>query len=214
MLLQRHFVASPWIVLMTSSFSQYSNYPLYAVKNRDYVTDDFLLVSHFHCEHQYLRKRIIPPLSPLPQNPMASSYSPSSPSRTSSQHGYLRKRKQIVPPLTPLLQNPSASSYSPSSPPKIYSQHPPCIPEILVLFLSSLVAGSLWNNVRTRCSCSNKRLSSVLFCISSWVVLGCYLCNHYPLYWLCPQPAKPLSQWGFPLFLVDAIAYHSLSNSV
>ena len=102
------------------------------------------------------------------------------------QHRYLRKRS--VPPLSPLLQKPPASSYSPLSPPRISSQHPPLIPKIYVLFLSSLVAGSLWKDVRTRFSFSNKCFSLVLFCTSSWVVLGCYLCNNYPLYWLCPQP--------------------------
>ena len=49
----------------------------------------------------------------------------------------------------------------------------------LCYFSFSLVAVSFWNNVSTRCHCSNKRLSSVLFCTSSWVVLGCYLCNNY-----------------------------------
>ena len=104
------------------------------------------------------------------------------------QHQYLRK--QIIPPfpLSPLLQNPPTSSYSQSSPPRISSWQFPRIPKIFVPFSSSLVAGSLWNNVLTCCSCSNQRPSSVLFCTSFWVVLGCYLCNNYPLHWLCPQP--------------------------
>ena len=89
----------------------------------------------------------------------------------------------------------------------------PQIPETFVLFSSSLVAGSLWNNVHTCCSCSNKRPFSILFCTSSWVVLGCYLCKNYSLHWLCPHPI-PLSPLGFPLYLLEAIVYHSLSNSV
>ena len=97
--------------------------------------------------------------------------------------------KRIVPPLSPLLQNPPASSYSPSSSTRISSWQFPWIPKIFVPFSSYLVAGSLCNNVHTHCICSNKCPSSVLFfCTSSWVVLCCYLCNNYPLQWLCPQP--------------------------
>ena len=102
------------------------------------------------------------------------------------QHWYLRK--WIVPPSSPLLQNPPASSYNPpSSPSRINSWQFPQIIEIFVLFLSSLIAGSLWNNVLTCCSCNNKH-PSVLFCSSTWVVLSCYFCKNYPLYWLFPQP--------------------------
>ena len=97
---------------MTSSFSCHLNYSIYSVNNRDYLTDDFLLVSHFHCKpHRCLRTRIVPSLSPL-------------------------------------------------------------IPEIFALFSSSLVAGSLWNNVRIHCNCSNKYPHPVLPCNLSWIVLG------------------------------------------
>ena len=100
-------------------------------------------------------------------------------------HRYLRK--QIVWPSSPLLKNPPASRYSPPSPPRVSSWQIPQRPEIFVPFSSSLVAGSLWNNVHACCSFSNKRPSSVLHCNSSWVVLDYYLCNNYPLYWLCTQ---------------------------
>ena len=69
------------------SFSCNLKYSHYSLNNRDCVTDDILLVSRFHCEqHQYLRKRIVSPLSSLLQNHLASSYPPSSPPRISSQH--------------------------------------------------------------------------------------------------------------------------------
>ena len=135
-LIQKDFFVSLWIMQRTSFFSQYSNYSLIAAKNRHSVTDDFLLVSRFHCVH----------------------------------HWYLRK--QIVPPLSPILQNPLASSYSPSLPSRISSWTCPKLPKIFVLFLFSLVAGSLWNNVWTHCSCSNKRPHPFLFCNSSWMVLA------------------------------------------
>ena len=43
----KNFLGSIWSVRIMSSFSQYSNYSLYAVKNRHYVNDDFLLFSCF-----------------------------------------------------------------------------------------------------------------------------------------------------------------------
>ena len=198
MLVQRYSAVSPWSLLMKSSFSGYLNYSLYIAMLWLDSSDYFSPVSLFHCEqHWYLSKQIVPTLSPLLQNPTASSYSPSSPSKISTwafplvsrfhceQHQYLRK--QIVPPMSPLLQNPLASRYSPSSPSRISSWIFPPIPKIFALFSSSLVAGSLWINVHTCFSCSNKRPSSVLTCTISWVVLSCYLSNNYPLHWLCPQ---------------------------
>ena len=45
---------------MTSSFSQYSNYSLYAAKNGHYVRDDFLLVDRFcYYLHAYLPEFVL-----------------------------------------------------------------------------------------------------------------------------------------------------------
>ena len=109
---------------------------------------------------------------------------------------------------SPLLQNPPASSYSPPSLPRLSSRQFPWLPEIFVTFLFSLVSGSLWNNEHSCCSCSHKCPSSILFCNSSWVALGHNLCNNYPLHWICPQPDPQV-----PLYFLEAIVYHSLSNS-
>ena len=82
-------------------------------------------------------------------------------------------------------------------------------PEIFVPFLSSLEAGSPWNNGHARCSCSNTCPSTVLLCNPFWAVLGGYVCNNYQLALYTVLPPCP---WDFPLYLVEAILYHFLSN--
>ena len=163
-----------------SSFSQYSNYSLYVAKNRHCLTDDFLLVSRFHCEH----------------------------------HQFWRK--QIVPPLSPLLQNPLTSSYSTALPSRIYSWTCPQLPEILVLFSSSLVTGSPWIFLALYTLSSHVLADFIsnsgpadwlcnwnsLRCTSIWVVLGldslskCYTNNSYSAHWPCYRnPPQTAMSW-------------------
>ena len=114
-----------------------------------------------------------------------------------------------VPPLSPLLQNPLVSSYSFALPSRIYSWTRPQLPKILVLFSSSLEAGSLWiflaldtlsSHVLADCISNSGPADwrcdwAPPHCTSIWVALGldslslhvlkCYTPNSYSAHWLC-----------------------------
>ena len=194
---------------MHHSFSQHSNYSLYAAKNRLCLTDDFLLISRFHCEHhRYWRKQIVPPLSPLLQNPRASSYSSALPSRI-----YSLPCPQISEILVLFSNSLVAGSFWNNV--LIYCNCSngclhlvlPCNSSWIVLGLDTLsshvLADCIPNSVPADWPCN----WNPLCCTSIWVVLGldslflrvleCYTDNRYSVHWLCnlnpPQTSNTYS---------------------